>query len=409
MTHKTANCLDPQIMSLVEGLFDDGFERSLCSAAARAAEADAVGLLAFSAFSKRSIAIGSAGLGKAFFAAHDAFLTQEPAVLTSLVRCLDRQPLAVSEEIEERASTKDAARYTQWLGGHGYPHSLIAQINREDTRCQILLALRSEASGPFPVRGVKALGANLAPYGKLLRIRQRAVSLNRYNKVAEAATNWLSLGIIVVDRFARPKTLNASGEELLRRGDFLTLSRGIIATTRKQQTDELHEAIRKGLPAVVVDTAGRDGEEAYDENGDPLPRAARPLQILVRPLSDGAQADGGELGGHVGLFILPQTRASAPPGHLAKLYGLTPAEERLALEILSGKALADAADALNIKGHTARSYLKRVFAKTGVKRQAELVSRLMADAPPLRPSSETASPALAPRAPAGRTIRDQTA
>jgi DNA-binding CsgD family transcriptional regulator len=60
-----------------------------------------------------------------------------------------------------------------------------------------------------------------------------------------------------------------------------------------------------------------------------------------------------------------------------RLYGLTPAESRLAAKIAEGRSLEQAAVMLNITTETARSYIKRILSKTGVKRQAELVRLLL--------------------------------
>lgn len=58
------------------------------------------------------------------------------------------------------------------------------------------------------------------------------------------------------------------------------------------------------------------------------------------------------------------------------LFDLTPAESRLATLIAAGDAPAPAAAKLGITPNTARSVLKRIFQKTGVSRQAELVGLL---------------------------------
>jgi DNA-binding CsgD family transcriptional regulator len=58
---------------------------------------------------------------------------------------------------------------------------------------------------------------------------------------------------------------------------------------------------------------------------------------------------------------------------IARLFGLTSAEARLAALLADGMSLAEAAAALAISEGSARTYSKRIFAKTGVSRQAELV------------------------------------
>jgi DNA-binding CsgD family transcriptional regulator len=62
---------------------------------------------------------------------------------------------------------------------------------------------------------------------------------------------------------------------------------------------------------------------------------------------------------------------------LCELHGLTPAEARLAAALVRGFSLEEAAAELVISRNTARTHLKRVFAKTGTCRQGELISLLL--------------------------------
>ena len=78
------------------------------------------------------------------------------------------------------------------------------------------------------------------------------------------------------------------------------------------------------------------------------------------------------------VFIGDPDRKSALPAEvLALLYGLTPAEARLAVALLDGSSLAEIAEMHGIRELTARTQLKQVFQKTGTSRQGELV-RLLA-------------------------------
>jgi len=64
---------------------------------------------------------------------------------------------------------------------------------------------------------------------------------------------------------------------------------------------------------------------------------------------------------------MPQT------AFLKNRFGLTPAEARLVLRLMSGDSLHSAAKALGIQYETVRTHLKSIFQKTGTRRQAELV------------------------------------
>ncbi len=72
-------------------------------------------------------------------------------------------------------------------------------------------------------------------------------------------------------------------------------------------------------------------------------------------------------------IIDPDRRSSAMADELLRAYGLTQSESHLALQIVAGLSLADAAARMNVSTQTARTYLKQAFWKTGTHRQADLV------------------------------------
>ena len=73
----------------------------------------------------------------------------------------------------------------------------------------------------------------------------------------------------------------------------------------------------------------------------------------------------------------PARRANAPFAAFTKSHGLSPAETGLASRLVRGLSLRQAAAELGISDNTARSHLKHVFAKTGARRQADLVRRAL--------------------------------
>lgn len=59
-----------------------------------------------------------------------------------------------------------------------------------------------------------------------------------------------------------------------------------------------------------------------------------------------------------------------------EMFGLTPAEARLAVQLAAGHALADIAQFNGVNISTLRAQLRAVYAKTGTSKQAELVSQI---------------------------------
>lgn len=78
------------------------------------------------------------------------------------------------------------------------------------------------------------------------------------------------------------------------------------------------------------------------------------------------------------LMITPvaTTRGLPSADHVSELFGLTPAESRIALALAAGFSLRDSAANQKITFGTARAYLNAIFSKTGTNQQSALVSLL---------------------------------
>ncbi|WEX07894.1 helix-turn-helix transcriptional regulator [Chelativorans sp. AA-79] len=78
---------------------------------------------------------------------------------------------------------------------------------------------------------------------------------------------------------------------------------------------------------------------------------------------------------------------------IARAYCLTQAETRVLASLLSGRTLAETAGALGIAATTARTHLDNIFAKTGVRRQAELMRLARQLEPPVISGAHARRPA----------------
>ena len=101
------------------------------------------------------------------------------------------------------------------------------------------------------------------------------------------------------------------------------------------------------------------------------------------------------------LFVAdPEDAAGVRSESLREGFGLTSAEAALALEILKGDGLRAAANRLAISLATAHTELARAFAKTGTRRQAELVRLILKSQPAIleepSPPRRARSPSAAP-------------
>jgi DNA-binding CsgD family transcriptional regulator len=134
----------------------------------------------------------------------------------------------------------------------------------------------------------------------------------------------------------------------------------------------------RALQALVGRAGSRDAEA---RTGGSMPLAvagsATPLSVTVAPVRLPTLAI---LGGAPAVIVCVtdiEAGVKLPEQRLRELFGLTPAEARLALALFEGATLHEAAEGLKISRFTAQNHLARIFEKTGANRQATLVQLMM--------------------------------
>ncbi|MGX5736427.1 helix-turn-helix transcriptional regulator [Bosea thiooxidans] len=113
----------------------------------------------------------------------------------------------------------------------------------------------------------------------------------------------------------------------------------------------------------------------------PARRGGTPMVLHISPIR-GRARDVFSFASAI-VVATPVMAGSGPEaGLIAGLFDLTPAEARLAATIAAGHAPREAAVRLGVTEATARTTLKHILAKTGTRRQADLVSLLKSAALP---------------------------
>lgn len=257
--------------------------------------------------------------------------------------------------------------YRAWLRPLGLLHGLLGILAHGHEATSALIALR-------PLDGAGFGSADRAAMTVLLRDLRCAWHLGAgfaaARSLAEVLLDLLAAlpeAVIIVDREARPLVINRMGETLLERRDGLGISAGRIAAANPAETARL----RRAIAAVTA----RDGETARAEAVLVRPSGGRPLLIRVealpRPLADPEGAPRA-----VAALVVRSAECPVAADGLSQFYGMTPAEARLAALIVGGQPLQDAAMQLGISQNTARTHMKRIYAKTDTHRQVELVRLL---------------------------------
>ncbi|MFO8074173.1 MAG: helix-turn-helix transcriptional regulator [Polyangia bacterium] len=214
----------------------------------------------------------------------------------------------------------------------------------------------------------------LAPHlGRSLSLCLKMAGLMRVRDVLEQAIDLIPAGIMLTDERGRVFVENRAARKLLEANDGLGLSRdGEITAARPDDT----AALRKMLGGAAATGAGRvDG--AGGSLSLPRPSGKRPLSVMVAAFT-GARLPVLDRPPCAAVLVTdPEQKQETPPGVLSRLFGLTHAEARVASLLAAGRSVAEIGDELAIASNTVRAHLKQIYAKTGTRRQSELVGLLL--------------------------------
>lgn len=175
--------------------------------------------------------------------------------------------------------------------------------------------------------------------------------------------------------------VNPAAEMLLDRIPMLSTATGTLAARRKPEDRELREALASlsaTQPSSVVCLRTRE---------------SLPILIVDFYLLES---------GHAACRLTETASRPAPsPERLKRLFGLTRAEARVAVSMLSGLGIRAVARVCGVEAETVRTQAKRIRAKTGARTQNQLLGILWASGPELGASvtAMLAPPVAAPAAP----------
>jgi DNA-binding CsgD family transcriptional regulator len=177
-------------------------------------------------------------------------------------------------------------------------------------------------------------------------------------------------GAMLVKGDGYPRFANRTALEIIKKKDGLALARTGLVAERAADTRLLRQLLREAIIAP----------ELGEPKGSPLtlPRKSAHAALIVRILPGPGLDCWQDKEDRAALVTVydEENSVQVDESVLRKLYGLTRGEAALAVILLKGKSIEDAAAELFISPHTARTHLKRIFMKTDTHRQTELVVRI---------------------------------
>jgi len=179
--------------------------------------------------------------------------------------------------------------------------------------------------------------------------------------------NETTAAIILVDERLGIIFQNAAAQNLLRRGDPVRREGSSLTVRSPAARLALLQAVRQ----AAVD------EAAIGQRGLGVPlrsEAGTPFVLHVLPVAATRLRSGVASGAAAAIFVAQgDAGATTPADALAALFDLTPNEARVFAHVAAGMTPKEIGAALGVGANTVKSHLAQLFAKTGTRRQADIV------------------------------------
>jgi DNA-binding CsgD family transcriptional regulator/PAS domain-containing protein len=275
------------------------------------------------------------------------------------------EPIVQSEAVSA-AALQSSRFFNAWAQPQGIVDAVAIGLERNSRMVSTLSFGWHRDAGALGTGEIEGLRLLAPHFRRAIAISQllesRSIAASNLTGVLEG----LAAGVIVVDELMSLLHANPAAEAMLTQGDTVRVTNGRV--TVNTTTSDIEDAVAQaGVNEVELGRRGGRGFAARGPLGEPrivhvLPlRGREPGQSLFRRAT-------------AALFITqPDHEIDLPREAFAALYGLTPAETRIVELLVGGAAPPQIASELGLLSSTVKTHLQRVFEKTGVHRQSDLI------------------------------------
>jgi DNA-binding CsgD family transcriptional regulator len=295
----------------------------------------------------------------------DYFATFFKTVPLSTVESNESSGYAVSPSEQKKTEF-----YNDYMQPAGSEYAMGTTLIRDGNHMVQFAAQRGKNSIAFDAEQIKLMSLLSPHVSRAVQVHRKIRSVTVEKEWALGALDQLRMSVILTNAGGTPLFTNCAAEQMLTQGDGIDTLQGRLILSTPTETARLYKLIDEAAQGAPGTTKGGDMRIAL-RGGEFLH-----CTVMSIPLEFTARWNIGLASGCVAVFLSKPGALQLPPQRLAELYGLTPAEGRLAAKLAALKSVEHASDELCISVHTARYQLKSIFAKTGVQSQSELLMLL---------------------------------
>ena len=306
----------------------------------------------------------------------DSYVKMNPLLL--LARSLPVEQVVCIGDLMPRHEFAATRFYKEWVQAQGLVDTLVVNLDKSATSLAVLDVRRSDRQGEVDAAARRCM-ALIAPHvrrsvliGKTMDVH-KAEAANLANMASSLIT-----AVFLIDRSGRIVFANEPGKAMVADGNVLRGRQGVLTALNAEANRSLHDAL------AAACCGGADLE---------APGAAIALSALsearwlahVLPLTSGLHRPTGNRSTAAAAVFVRKAALDIPTSveTLARIYKLTGSEARVLHGVVEIGGAREIAKALGIAETTVRTHLQSLFAKSGARRQADLVKLVAEHASPL--------------------------
>jgi DNA-binding CsgD family transcriptional regulator len=288
-----------------------------------------------------------------------AILRPEGFVCTSAVLC---PPTEMARQ-----------EYNDFLLRFSASHGMFGMVENTGESLASIGFYRDLSQPEFDSAEVQLLSFLVPHAHQAFKLHKQFSNLKAQQEGIDKALDMFPTGIVFLDARGQIVFMNRKASEIVSQRDGLLVTRNGLRAERQEESALIAKAVQQATSTSKADKLAVTGTLFVSRH------ARQPLQVLVCPIRDSANtALGAAPSARVIAFITDPSETRRPTQDVLRtLFGLTPAECRVALLLSDGHATAKIADMVGVTSHTVRSQIKSIFSKTGVSRQSELIRLLL--------------------------------
>jgi DNA-binding CsgD family transcriptional regulator len=285
---------------------------------------------------------------------------------------LERRPgyVCTSQALCPQPEVRISEIYSDFMVEAGIEHGMFGLLENSESRLASVSLYRDKSCAEFTETDLKILELLTPHVQRAFKLHLQFSEMRARAVGFETTLDMIATGVILLDAVGRVVLMNRSASATMAERDGLLVTRDGLCAERQPESAALGRAVREAAGWSKCDVGGAGGTVLISR------RTRRPVQVLVSPIRN-ADITGPHAAVAIAFVVDPLRRQRPAQDILRAMFGLTPAECRVALLLGDGQSPKEIAGLIGVSVETVRSQIKSIFSKTNVRRQSDLVRLLL--------------------------------